>query len=184
MKVCKAKDLRGDIELLLADMLGVYTLLNGVVTPSIAVRADSERLPTGTKVNGLEVVIGRYQEQEPILQYMDQPMDDRWSVWLVGWDNSADVIGASEMLLKYFPGAEYQKLNVPKSWGPTNQVKVTLRNPVVVGSFTVVDLDGGYFHPSLQIPATKAPYIVDAGDFTNNVSNNTWTETADGGVFT
>ena len=183
MRACTARELRADVELLLNDLLGAYTLLNGFVTPAIAVRAESERLPTGTKVVGLEVIVGRYPEQEPVRQYKNQSMEDQWGIWLIGWDNSADVKGASERLLKYFDDADYQRLNVPKSWGPTNQVKVTVRNPAVFGNVDPKDLDGGYFHPYLVIRATKAPYIVDSGNYNNGDSANTWPNTADGGVF-
>ena len=183
MKVTNARELRADVELLLADYLGSYTLLNGFVTPAIAVRAESERLPTGTKVTGLEVVVARYPEQEPVRQYINEPMEDSWDIWLVGWDSTANVKEASERLLQYFADADYQRLNVPKSWGPSNQVKVTVRNPSVFGAVDPKDLDGGYFHPFLVIPATKAPYVVDSGNYDNGQTANTWPNTADGGVF-
>ena len=181
----KAKNLRRTLEMLLKDELGVYTLANGAITPAIAVRAESERLPSGTKAKGLEVVVIRYPEEAPVRQYLLEPLDDFWTVWLVGWDDSADLPTASQLILTAYPGTEFQQINVPKSWGPTNQVKVTLRNPwVAAEEFAVKDIDGGYFHPYLSIPATKYQAILDGADFTNETTQDQWREPVDGGVFT
>ena len=103
----KAKDVRRTIEYLLRDELGEYTLANGVATPAIAVRAESERLPTGTKASGLEVVVIRYPEETPVRQYLLEPLDDFWTIWLVGWDNTADLTLATQLLLTAFPGTEF-----------------------------------------------------------------------------
>ena len=180
----KAKDVRRTIELLLRNELGEYTLANGVATPAIAVRAESERLPTGTKAVGLEVVVIRYPEEEPVRQYLLEPLDDFWTVWLVGWDNTADLPAATQLVLTAYPGAEFQQISVPKSWGPTNQVKVTLRNPwVAAEDFEVKDIDGGYFHPILSIPATEKQAILDGGDFGIGSTQDEWPDAVDGGVF-
>ena len=58
----KAKDIRRTADAA-KDELGQYTLANGVTTPAIAVRAESERLPTGTKATGLETVVIRYPKR-------------------------------------------------------------------------------------------------------------------------
>jgi len=170
-----AKDIRRTLEILLRNELGEYTLANGVTTPAIAVRAQSERLPTGTKATGLEVVVIRYPEETPIRQYVNEPLDAIWTVWLVGWDNTAELQGAMELLLLAYPGANFQQITVPKSWGPTNQVKATLRIPCVASSdFEVKDVDGGYFHPVLSVPATKFQAILDGGNFTNGATKDEW----------
>ena len=181
-----AKRLRKTIELILKDQIGIYTLANKAQTPAIAVRADSERLPTGTKVTGLEVVVSRYAEQEPVLQYLLQPTVDTWTVWLVGWDNSVNLMDSVHLLLDAYPGSEFSKLTVPKSWGPTNQVKVELRDPwLAPDTFVVKDLDGGYFHPYLSIPATYKQLTVDSGNLTDGTTQDQWIEPkpVDGGVF-
>ena len=171
----KAKDVRRTIEYLLRDELGEYTLANGVATPAIAVRAESERLPTGTKASGLEVVVIRYPEETPVRQYLLEPLDDFWTIWLVGWDNTADLTLATQLLLTAFPGTEFQQISVPKSWGPTNQIRVTLRNPWIVSpDFDVKDVDGGWFHPILSIPATKVQAILDGGNWSSGVSKDEW----------
>ena len=179
-----AKPLRRTLELLLADKLGEYTLSNGYKTPAIAVRADSERLPPGTRVRGMEVVVSRYPEQEPVLQYMLQPTTDTWSVWLVGWDNTAPLIDATHVVLDAYPGTEFEQITVPKSWGPVNQVKLLIQNPwVAPGDIGDKDLDGGYFHPYLVLPATKAQIIVDAGGFMDPPeTKDQWNGKVDGGV--
>ena len=180
----KAKDIRRTLEMLLRNELGEYTLANGVTTPAIAVRAESERLPTGTKATGLETVVIRYPEEQPVRQYLLEPLDDFWTVWLVGWDNSADLTVATQLVLTAYPGAEFQQINVPKSWGPTNQVRVTLRNPwVAPEDFAVKEIDGGYFHPILSIPATDKSAILDGGNFTDNSTQDEWPDAVDGGVF-
>ena len=179
-----AKRLRKTIELILKDQIGIYTLANKVTTPAIAVRADSERLPTGTKATGLEVVVSRYAEQEPVLQYLLQPTVDIWTVWLVGWDNSVNPMDSVHLLLDAYPGSEFNKLTVPKSWGPTNQIKVLLRDPwLAPDTFVVKDLDGGYFDPYLNIPATYKQLIVDAGNWTDGTTQDEWVKPLDGGVF-
>ena len=179
-----AKRLRKTVELILKDEIGVYTLANKAQTPAIAVRADSERLPTGTKATGLEVIVSRYAEQEPVLQYMLQPMVETWTVWLVGWDNTVNLMDSAHLLLDAYPGSEFTKLTVPKSWGPTNQVKVELRDPwLAPEDFAVKDLDGGYFHPFLSIPATYEQLTVDAGNWTDGTTQDEWVKPLDGGVF-
>ena len=179
-----AKPLRLTLEKLLVEQIGEYTLINGAKTPSIAVRADSERLPQGTRVTGMEVVVGRYPEQEPILQYMEQPTSETWSVWLVGWDNSAPLIDSTQIILDAYPGSEFQQITVPKSWGPVNQVKILIQNPwVLPDDYGDKDLDGGYFHPYLVLPATKAQIIVDGGGFVDPPTTaDQWPGKVDGGV--
>jgi len=179
-----AKPLRKTLEVLLAGQLGEYVLSNGFKTPAIAVRADSERLPSGTRVSGMEVVVSRYAVQEPVLQYLQQPMDETWSVWLVGWDNSAPLMEATHVILDAYPGTEFQQITVPKSWGPVNQVKILIKNPwVLPDQAGEKDLDGGYFHPYLVLPATKEQKVVDAGGFMNPPeTSDEWNGKVDGGV--
>jgi hypothetical protein len=181
---CHAKDIRRTLQTLLGPRLGDYTLANGAVTPAIAVRAWSERLPTGTRAKGLEVVVIRYPEETPVRQYVDEPLDDIWTVWLVGWDNTADLQGATKEILRAYPGTNFQQITVPKSWGPTNQVKVELRNPwVTPEEYEVKEIDGGWFHPYLVIPATEVQATLDSGDFSDGSSQDEWPELVDGGVF-
>lgn len=180
----QAKDIRRTLQLILQSQLGEYTLANGVTTPAIAVRAASERLPTGTKATGLEVVLIRYPEETPVRQYVNESLDDIWTVWLVGWDETADLPTATQTVLTAYPGANFQQISVPKSWGPTNQVKISLRNPwVAPESYEVREIDGGLFHPFLAIEATEAQATLDGADFTNNTTQDEWPDFVDGGVF-
>ena len=179
------KNLRFTIEQLLIDSLGIYSLSNGIETPAIAARAESERLAPGTKVKGLECIVSRYPEQDPVLQYYDQPSRQAWTVWLVGWDSSADVVSAAQTLLQAYPGAEFSQINVPKSWGPTNQVQVIIREPWTVSADAAEgkEIDGGWFHPVLQLPATEAYFVLDGGSFGDGSTQNDWLTPVDGGVF-
>ena len=87
-------------------------------------------------------------------------------------------------VLTAYPGTNFQQINVPKSWGPTNQVKVSLRNPwVAPETFEVKDIDGGWFHPYLVIPATEVQATLDGADFTNDSTADEWEEPVDGGDF-
>ena len=165
--------------MLLKDELGEYTLANGVTTPAIAVRAESERLPTGTKATGLETVVIRYPEEQPVRQYLLEPLDDFWTVWLVGWDNTADLTVATQLILTAYPGAEFQQINVPKSWGPTNQVKVTLRT---LGSRQRITRSKKSTVFRCSIPATEKFAILDGGNFTDNTTQDEWPDPVDGGV--
>ena len=116
---------------------------------------------------------------------MLEPLDDFWTIWLVDWDNTADIPRATQTILTAYPGAEFTQISVPKAWGPTNQVKVILRNPwVMEGEPEIKDIDGGYFHPYLVIPATHTQSILDGGDFENDTTANQWPDPVDGGVFT
>ena len=113
----KAKDIRRTLQLLLQSQLGEYTLANGVTTPAIAVRAVSERLPTGTKAAGLEVVVIRYPEETPVRQYVDEPLDDIWTVWLVDWDNTADRKQQRKLVLDGIPRHQFSTDQRPEVMG-------------------------------------------------------------------
>ena len=167
MNCIKAKDVRRTLELLLTNEIGQYVFANGATTPSIAVRAESERLPTGTKAYGMEVIVMRYPEQAPVRQYLNETAEYLWTVFLVGWDDQIDLTESAAKILDAFPGSEFIQLAVPKAWGPTNQIRVTLKNPwVFPDDDEPKDVDGGYFHPVLVIPATKEQFTLDGGLFT------------------
>ena len=171
---CQAKDVRRTLSLLLTDQLG-STRCQMQRRRRHLLYGRKERLPTGTKVAGLEVVVIRYPEETPVRQYLRETSENFWTVWLVGWDNTAKLLEAASILLTSFPGTEFQQINVPKAWGPTNQVKVTLRNPWIAPSdFDTKDVDGGYFHPVISIPATKMQAILDGGNFSSGATQDEW----------
>jgi len=174
------RNLRDDIEILLQSFLGQYTLANGATTPAVSVRADSESIAAGTKVSGLEVVINRHPVQDPVRQYSDELCEELWEIWLVAWDTSVDITRAAARMVKRYPGTTLQQITVPEGWGPKRQVKLTLRNPADL-PIQLRDVDGGDFISGL--PATFVYLILDGGNITDGSTANTYTGTADGGVF-
>lgn len=173
------RDLRDDLQVLLQRHIGTYTLGNGVSTPAVSVRADSEGLAAGTKVSGLEVVINRHPNQDPVLQYGNQSCEELWEVWLLAWDDSVAITESAARVVARYPGTTLQQITLPESWGPKRQVKITLRNPADL-PIELRDVDGGDF--GLGLPATVAYLILDGGNLTDGTTANTYTGTADGGV--
>jgi hypothetical protein len=121
-----AATLRTEISAALATDLGIYTLLNGETTPSISVRPEGERLAAGTSAAGLEVVILAEPRLSPVGVYLQQEDMMEFIVFLVGWDDSANITGAAEELISLFPGTEWQEIPIAKRIGPTNQARVII----------------------------------------------------------
>jgi hypothetical protein len=122
--------LRTQLETTLVDALGVYTLANGMTTPAIEVRSVGEPLGGGTSVSGLEVVIVREPEPEPIRQYANERAFDRWTLYLVGWGGEVDLQAVAAKLLYVYPGSTASSISVPEGVGPRWQMRVEIRtNP-------------------------------------------------------
>ena len=119
--------LRAEIESALSDFLGTYTLSNGMTTPACSIRRDGEAMIPGTRVTGLEVVILAEPRLVPISQYSAQEALAEWSVFLVGWDETASPREAAAALVSTFPGTEWERILVPQGVGPANQARVTIR---------------------------------------------------------
>lgn len=124
--------LREELETLLADELGVYTLANGITTPAISVRAAGELTPAQTTVSGLECVIEKQAQLSPIRQYAPGPAFRRYTIYLVSWD-AKDLSAVAEMVVRHFTtavSAELRPLRVPPGLGPQDQMRITLQfNP-------------------------------------------------------
>lgn len=175
------RQLRDDLEALLSGWLGTYTLANGTTTPAVAVRADSEGLAAGTKVTGLELVINRHPSQDPVRQYLNEQCGETWELWLLAWDAKSRINEAAAEVVRVYPGTTAQVVTLPEGWGPKRQVKLELQNPADL-PLVLRDVDGGDFHSGL--PATLAAWVLDGGNFFDGSTLNTYTKTADGGVFT
>jgi hypothetical protein len=121
-----ALELRTEIAAALADDLGTYTLPNGATTPAISVRPEGQRLAAGTTAAGLEVVILSEPRLSPVGAYLQQ--DDRleFIVFLVGWDDTADITAAAETLIFLFPDTVWQEIPLAKRIGPPNQARVII----------------------------------------------------------
>jgi hypothetical protein len=124
-------DFRIEIETLLDPYLGQYTLPNGVKTPAIAVREAGEGRPSGTKVDGIEVVIIREPEMIAQDQYRQKQALREWTVFLVDWGTELySLEDVAELLIYTYPSATSRTLSVPRGLGPENQMKVQIRtNP-------------------------------------------------------
>jgi hypothetical protein len=119
--------LRTALETTLVDVLGTYTLANGVTTPAIAVRAAGESLPAGTTVTGLECVILREPELVPVRQYQKEHAFSRWTVYLVDWDGEASLQTVAGRLIWAYPGSNAVSITVPRGVGPRSQMRVDIQ---------------------------------------------------------
>jgi hypothetical protein len=119
--------LRTALETTLVDVLGTYTLANGVTTPAIAVRAAGESLPAGTTVTGLECVILREPELVPVRQYQREHAFSRWTVYLVDWDGEASLQTVAGRLIWAYPGSNAVSITVPRGVGPRSQMRVDIQ---------------------------------------------------------
>jgi hypothetical protein len=124
-------DFRTELETLLADYIGQYTLANGVKTPSIAVREAGEGFPAGTTVEGIEVVIVREPEMIAQSQYRQKQALREWTVFLVDWGTELySLEDVSELIIFNYPSATSRTLTVPRGLGPENQMQMKIRtNP-------------------------------------------------------
>lgn len=122
--------LRTELETTLVDVLGTYTLANGVKTPAISVRAVGESLPAGQRVSGLEAVIVREPELEVVRQYRNEQAISRWTVYLVDWAGDTSLQDVAGRLIWAYPGSNAVTINVPKGVGPRSQMRVDIQtNP-------------------------------------------------------
>jgi hypothetical protein len=119
--------LRTALAITLVDVLGTYTLANGVTTPAIAVRAAGDSLPPGTRVSGLECVILREPELVPVRQYKKEHAFSRWTVYLVDWDGTSSLQTVAGRLIWAYPGSNAVTINVPQGVGPRSQMRVDIQ---------------------------------------------------------
>lgn len=124
--------LREQIETLLVDRLGTYTLANGTVVPAMSVRSAGERATARTTVSGLECIIQRQPDITPVAQYTDAPAYETYTVYLVSWDDK-EVTDAVRLMLDAFSSNAVVTINplrVPEGLGPRTQFRLTLQfNP-------------------------------------------------------
>lgn len=119
--------LRTELETVLADYLGDYTLANGAKTPAISVRAAGESLPPNTTVTGMEVVILREPELVPVRQYSREQAFSRWTLYLVDWSGDTSLQEVGGVLIREYPGSNAVLINVPRGVGPRSQMRVDIQ---------------------------------------------------------
>ena len=122
--------LRTELETVLVNYLGDYTLANGAKTPAISVRAAGESLPPNTTVTGMEVVILREPELVPVRQYQREQAFSRWTLYLVDWSGDISLQEVGGVLISQYPGSNAVLINVPRGVGPRSQMRVDIQtNP-------------------------------------------------------
>jgi hypothetical protein len=118
--------LRTELETVLVNYLGDYTLANGAKTPAISVRAAGESLPPNTTVTGMEVVILREPELVPVRQYQREQAFSRWTLYLVDWSGDTSLQEVGGVLIAQYPGSNAVLINVPRGVGPRSQMRVDI----------------------------------------------------------
>lgn len=119
--------LRTELETVLVNYLGDYTLANGAKTPAISVRAAGESLPPNTTVTGMEVVILREPELLPVRQYSNEQAFSRWTLYLVDWSGDTSLQEVGGVLIREYPGSNAVLINVPRGVGPRSQMRVDIQ---------------------------------------------------------
>lgn len=119
--------LRTELETVLVNYLGDYTLANGAKTPAISVRAAGESLPPNTTVSGMEVVILREPELVPVRQYSNEQAFSRWTLYLVDWSGETSLQEVGGVLIREYPGSNAVLINVPRGVGPRSQMRVDIQ---------------------------------------------------------
>jgi len=119
--------LRTELETVLVNYLGAYTLANGAKTAAISVRAAGESLPPNTRVSGLEVVILREPELVPVRQYSREQAFSRWTLYLVDWSGDTSLQEVGGVLIAQYPGSNAVAINVPRGVGPRSQMRVDIQ---------------------------------------------------------
>lgn len=122
--------LRTELETLLVDNLGVYTLPNGTETPAVSVRSQGERTTPGTTVRGVELVLIRDPALEPINQYTNQAAFRTWTAFLVDWNNDQQLEPLAAKVIEMYPGTTVRTVTVPEGVGPDHQMRLEIQtNP-------------------------------------------------------
>jgi hypothetical protein len=111
--------------MVLAPLLGTYTLANGATTDALVVRDPGQGLVAGTTVSGLEVVISSVPELEEQAQYRYAPFLQVWNVFVQDW-GGGDLEEAVATLQSAFPGSSAVLLAVLEDQGPKRQAQLRL----------------------------------------------------------
>ena len=96
------RDLRDKLINLIGDLLGTYTFVDSTTAPAIWVGA---KVPEGTTVSGLEVVIAPDPEIDPMPMQVDRVVRRGWQVIIKQHDDN-DVVTlheATERLVAHWP---------------------------------------------------------------------------------
>jgi hypothetical protein len=161
--------LRTELETLLASVLGTYTLANGAEVPAVSVRSIGEGLATGTLVEGIELIIIRDPELSPVNQYMNQSASRSWILYLVDWDDTAELETVAAYIVHAYGGSTVESIPVGRGQGPQHQLRITIQADAGPTD------DYPPYQPVTQIPGPPGPEgpqgpagpIVGLGDLTD-----------------
>lgn len=158
--------LRTELETLLASVLGTYTLANGTEVPAVSVRSIGEGLATGTLVEGIELIIIRDPELSPVNQYMNQSASRSWILYLVDWDDTAELETVAAYIVHAYGGSTVESIPVGRGQGPQHQLRITIQADAGPTD------DYPPYQPVTQIPGPAGPQgppgpVVGLGDLTD-----------------
>jgi hypothetical protein len=122
----KILELRSQIQELLTDEIGSYTLPGGVETPAIAVLDSGETISDRT-VTGLEIIIRRMpvkDEGKPMFDCVRTAKE--WQVFLVQWQGEHKMQDAIDKLKQKFPNTRAIPVRVEKGSGIREQFSVRI----------------------------------------------------------
>ena len=125
------KELREDLEVLLAAQLGTYTASDGVTTsPAIAVLYPNEEVDTSA-VDGLEVIILRYAaSSRNRLLYTENTVDRKLQVYLVQHRSSTthNLDAAISIIQARYPDAVGTIVSTKEQTGVLAQYAITIED--------------------------------------------------------
>jgi hypothetical protein len=122
----KVLELRSQIQELLTDEIGSYTLPGGVETPAIAVLDSGETISDRT-VTGLEIIIRRVPIRNDGKAMFDCVRADRlWQIFLVQWQGDHTIQDALDKLTQKFPNTKAIPVRFEKGSGIREQFSVRI----------------------------------------------------------
>ena len=131
-----ALQVRRQLEPIVKDLVGSYTLPNTQVVPAIYVLEGSRETDPDLGVEGTEIII---EEIVPTVRsanlYNSTPVSRQYTVRLVQWSGS-ELNRIAETIVGCFNGATIAPIAVPEEIGPTKQAIITIPS--------------SYFHRAMQ----------------------------------
>lgn len=120
--------LRNNIEAVIEEFIGTYTLPSGAIVPAIAVLASGQPLNDNRMVSGLEVIIKRSPTSGQARMTFDSVNRvNYWTVYLVQWKGgSYNIDEARRKLEEKFPGSNSILIGVIKNLECLEQAQVRI----------------------------------------------------------
>ena len=116
---------RKQIEHLVADIVGEYTLPNYVTAPAIYVLEGTRELDPDLKIEGTEIIIEEMPSNVLGYLYSRNLVSKTYQLRLVQW-SGAELNAIADRLLGYYFGATITVQSVPEEMGPSKQALITI----------------------------------------------------------